>query len=267
MISLVNGDEGSEITDGLIKYLSGKCDIENYDTEGELDDALFYRHVSYAIYVPEGFGQDVMDGKSPEIKVKTTLNYDASLAGMLLDSYVRVVESYAPYSETQAEAAKSAAESLAKRSDFTYLAQAKVDRSTLTKAASFFGFENYTILTGIILLVNFVLFSFRREMVTKRTAVSAYPYGRYFRQLVSGSAIFAVALWAIFLCMALALMGKALFSAHGALFALNSLIMSAMALALAFLISGLVKTTGALNGIVNVIALGTSFMCGAFIPR
>ena len=37
-------------------------------------------------------------------------------------------------------------------------------------------------------------------------------------------------------------------------------------LALAFLIANLVSNKETLNGIVNVLALGTSFLCGAFVP-
>ena len=35
---------------------------------------------------------------------------------------------------------------------------------------------------------------------------------------------------------------------------------------IAFLISSLVKSKGGINGIVNVVALGSSFLCGSFVP-
>lgn len=38
------------------------------------------------------------------------------------------------------------------------------------------------------------------------------------------------------------------------------------ALTIAFLIATIVNNKNAINGIVNVIALGSSFLCGAFVP-
>lgn len=47
---------------------------------------------------------------------------------------------------------------------------------------------------------------------------------------------------------------------------INALILTICATTLAFLIGNLVRNKEAINGIVNVIALGSSFLCGAFVP-
>ena len=39
-----------------------------------------------------------------------------------------------------------------------------------------------------------------------------------------------------------------------------------VALSLAFLIGNIVNSKTAINGIINVVALGSSFLCGAFVP-
>ena len=57
-----------------------------------------------------------------------------------------------------------------------------------------------------------------------------------------------------------------MFTKHGLIYILNSLIFTLCALSIAFLIGNLVKSKEAINGIVNVIALGSSFLCGAFVP-
>lgn len=46
----------------------------------------------------------------------------------------------------------------------------------------------------------------------------------------------------------------------------NSFLFSLVCVTIAFLISNLVRNKNAINGIVNVIALGSSFLCGAFVP-
>ena len=47
---------------------------------------------------------------------------------------------------------------------------------------------------------------------------------------------------------------------------LNVFIFSLCSLVIALFISTLVNNKNAINGIVNVIALGSSFICGAFVP-
>lgn len=53
---------------------------------------------------------------------------------------------------------------------------------------------------------------------------------------------------------------------HGLLFAINSLIFSMCTLTIAFLIANAIKNKEAINGIVNVVALGSSFLSGTFVP-
>ena len=54
---------------------------------------------------------------------------------------------------------------------------------------------------------------------------------------------------------------------RGGIYALNSFCFTFTSLTLALLISNLVKDKNAVNGIVNIIALGSSFLCGAFVPQ
>ena len=62
------------------------------------------------------------------------------------------------------------------------------------------------------------------------------------------------------------LLGKTIFSMHGVVLIINSFIFALCSLSIAFLIANIVKNKQALSGIVNVVALGSSFLSGAFIP-
>lgn len=57
-----------------------------------------------------------------------------------------------------------------------------------------------------------------------------------------------------------------MFSIQGLICSINSLIFTICAVTIAFLIGNLVNNKNAINGIVNVVALGSSFLCGAFVP-
>lgn len=57
-----------------------------------------------------------------------------------------------------------------------------------------------------------------------------------------------------------------MFSTSGLIYIINSFIFSLSVLSLAFVIGNISINKNAINGIVNVLALGSSFLCGAFVP-
>lgn len=57
-----------------------------------------------------------------------------------------------------------------------------------------------------------------------------------------------------------------MFTAHGMIYMLNLFVFTICAVTIAFLIGNVIRQKNAINGIVNVIALGSSFLCGAFVP-
>ncbi|MFR5190431.1 MAG: ABC transporter permease [Clostridia bacterium] len=62
------------------------------------------------------------------------------------------------------------------------------------------------------------------------------------------------------------LIGDVMFTIHGGIMIINSFIFTICTLTIAILIGNLVSNKNAVNGIVNVVALGSSFLCGAFVP-
>ena len=53
---------------------------------------------------------------------------------------------------------------------------------------------------------------------------------------------------------------------EGLIYILNSFIFTICATTMSFFIGNLITNKNAVNGIVNVVALGSSFLCGAFVP-
>ncbi|MCX4317457.1 MAG: ABC transporter permease, partial [Lachnospiraceae bacterium] len=77
---------------------------------------------------------------------------------------------------------------------------------------------------------------------------------------------FALGVWVVDVLLSLLLVGNVLLSRQGLLYLANSFAFLLCTLTIAFLIGTLVKNKNAVNGIVNVVALGSSFLCGAFVP-
>lgn len=264
-ILIVNEEKEEGITKSFINYLNKNSNVISIESsEEKIDDALFYRDVSYVIYVPEDFSEEIISGKTPEIKVKTVGDYGASLASMMVERYLKIANVYSDVAESKEELVHLVDDTLATKVDVKITS--KLDSNSIEKAAFYHNFLNYCILAGTIYVICLILSSFKDENIKKRTMVSSMSNKKYNRILLLSNGLFAFILWIFYLLIAFILMGKVMSTMHGLFFIINSFIFTFCALTIAFLIANLVSNKNAVNGIVNVIALGSSFLCGSFVP-
>ena len=74
-------------------------------------------------------------------------------------------------------------------------------------------------------------------------------------------------IWFIYVTISIILYSNVMLTTNGLWFIINSFIFCITALTIGSFVGNLVKSKDAINGIVNVIALGSSFICGAFVPQ
>ncbi len=264
-ILIVNKEKEEGITKSFISYLNKNSNVINIvGSEEKIDDALFYRDVSYVIYVPEDFSEEIIAGKSPEIKVKTVGDYGASLANMMVERYLKIANVYSDVAGSEEELVSLIDDTLATKVDVKITS--KLDSNSIEKAAFYHNFLNYCILAGTIYVICLILSSFKEENIKKRTMVSSMSNKEYNTTLLLSNGLFAFALWIFYVVLSFILLGKIMNTMHGLFFIINSFIFTFCALTIAFLIANLVSNKNAVNGIVNVIALGSSFLCGSFVP-
>lgn len=64
-VAVVDRDGGSPLSQGLIAYLAQNADLKELPDDKEaLQDALFFRQVSYILVIPAGFSADFAAGGS-----------------------------------------------------------------------------------------------------------------------------------------------------------------------------------------------------------
>lgn len=264
-ILIVNQDEDKGITHNLIKYIeknSKKVKVE--EKEEAIDDALFYRDVNYVIYIPKNYREDFLNHKNPQINIKSTGDYQASLAEMLLERYISVANTYQEVISEEEDLIKNINDTLSKKVEIEVTS--KLDTNHLQKASFYYNFANYSILAGCVYIICLILASFLDENVRKRTVISSMNEKEFNRKLLLSNGLFALLLWLLYVVVSFFLVGNIMFTAHGIIYIINSFIFSLCALTLAFLIGNLIHNKDAVNGIVNVVALGSSFLCGSFVP-
>lgn len=265
-VFIVNEDKEEGLTKDFVKYIKEKCDIAEIENSKEaIDDALFYEEVSLVVYIPQNFNEDFMDGKEPEITIKKRDSYYGSLAEMLLQRYIKVAKIYQKSITSEEELVSKINETVSK--DIETELTTKLDTSALSKASHYYSFASYSFLACLIYIICLILSTFNEEKVRKRTTISSYNYKKFNRILLLGNSLYALVLWAIYVGMSFVFVGETMVSLNGLLFIANSFIFVICATSLAFFIGNLVKNKDSISGIVNVVGLGSSFLCGAFVPQ
>lgn len=272
-LCIINHDAEEGITKSLVDYLSANNNIIDLpaDDPDAISDALFYRKINYLVEIPADFRDDFLAGRNPAITTRSTGDYNASLAEMNLTRFLDVANQYlatAASSGTQtvdeATLIKNLETTLATEVDVQLTSA--LDTTSLDRAAFYYNFMNYPLLVGCIYIVATVMLSFRDEKISRRIAMGGVTPEHVNRILLAANALFALALWLSYVLISFVVVGPVMFSLHGLWLILNSFVFTLCATALAFLIANLLRSRNAINGITNVVALGSSFLCGAFVP-
>ncbi len=264
-ILIVNNDKDSEITKNLVKYMSDNSNIVSVkDNEEARDDALFYRDVSYIIYIPKNYGNNILNGKNVELEIKKVDTYDAALAEMMLSRYIETQNIYLKTNISENELINNINESLKNKTNVEIVSKLNSDK--LTKVSRYFNFASYSIMAVTIYIICLVITSFHEESVNKRIIISSMNYKEHNRLLLLSSSVYALVVWILYTILGFIILGSELFTLRGLLFIGNEFIFTFCCLTLSLLISSLCYSKVAVSGIVNVVALGSAFLCGAFIP-
>lgn len=264
-VFIINEDEEIGITKDLINYFSKNTNIKDLNNDEEsINDALFYRDVNYVIYIPKYFRNDFLNGKNPKINIKTTKDYNSVLAENLLDNYLKTATIYRNNMLNEEDLIKKVNKSIniSTKVEVT----SKLDTNTLSQVAFYFNFLNYSILAGCVYVICLILSSFKEKNIHKRMIISSTNYKKLNNKLLVSMGSIAFILWILYIILAYILLGKVVISEHGIIYIINSFIFMICALTISFLIGNIVNSKTAINGIINVVALGSSFLCGSFVP-
>ena len=265
-VIIVNNDKSENgVTNHFIKYLENHMEVKNIDTgnEEKIDDALFYRDVSLVVYIPDGFGEDLLDSKDVNVEYKISGDKGSSYGKMLVQNYFDSFNIYNNYNDGDKLFDRL---DNALNLDINVEVKSKVDTNSLSRMARFFNFLNYAILAGCVYSISMILASLKSENVRKRTIVSSYDYKKYNRIVLEACSVVIIGMWILYMILALIIFKDLFISMNGLWYVINSFVFSLCSLCIGFLIGNITQNKGAISGIVNVVSLGSSFLCGCFVP-
>lgn len=263
-VIIINNDD-SVLSNNLVEYFKENANILDIEVDEEkIDDALFYRDANYVIYIDEGYEAKVLDGRDPEIKIKSSGDYSSSLAEMLLKRYLKTQSVLHDEFEDKNVLVEKINDSL-KNSANVELAT-KINTTELTRLSRYYNFASYSIIAVVMFIICLVLSSFNEDNIKKRTIVSSMNYKKYNKYIMLSSILYVLFVVILYTILGFIVFGNIIFSKRGLIYILNTFIFAVVALALSLFVSTLVNKKEAISGIVNVVALSQAFLCGAFIP-
>lgn len=264
-IYIVNNDEEVGITKDLIEYLNKKCEVKQIENnEQAIDDALFYRDIDFVICIPQNYRADFLNKSNPQIEIKQTGNYAAELARMNFERYLKIAQKKVQEVNSENELISEIHKVIEKEVEVEL--KEKMDTTTVKKLSAYFSFANYSILAITIYVLATILAVFKEEKISKRTNISSLDYKKFNRSMFLASSVFGISIWLVFMILAVVLIGNGVFSTHGLVFAINMFIFIICAICMSVFIGNIIKDKNAANAMVNIVALGSSFLCGAFVP-
>ena len=270
-ISIINKDENSKLISGLRDYLKENANIVDVGTSKEdLQDALFFREAEYIITIPKGFTKEILKGNKDINIEKTVIPNSTSEIYMdnLINRYLNTVKMYTSTIDniSQAKLVSNVNKDLSHTTDVKIKTYDN-DYSNNASCANYYNFFAYSMFAVLILGISLVMISFNNKDLKRRNLASALSMKNMNIQMVFANITYAVVVWFVMIIASFIMFKNYMFTINGLLSLLNSFVFTLAALIISILISNLVTSRNALSAVVNVIALGSCFISGVFVPQ
>ena len=253
--------DNSKLSNNLKNYFKQNSNLR--EEVDNIEDELFYRFSSYVIYIPEGFEQSVIDGNIKEIEYKSISDYEANLANILLNQYLSALDIYKDIDTNIDDLINHIDKSL--DNQVNVVVNSALNTNELAKAGFYYSFMNYSLLAGCIYVLVVIISIFREKNVLKRNVISSMNYNKLNNKLLLASVLFGTIIWILYVLLSFVIVGNIMLTSNCICMIILSFIFLIYCLSIGFLIANVINSKNAINGIINVIALGTSFLCGVFV--
>ncbi len=263
-------EENSPLVEGLREELSKIAEFVELPDETEaLQDALFFRKVTYILRVPEGFTGKFMSGE--DVQLEKTIIPDSAgnvYIDLSIDKYLNAARLYIK------NIGGITQESLVSRlqEDFSLSAPVKMQapagrQKDQSYARFFFNYMAYSLLSILILGITAIMLVFNDKGLRMRNACSPVNATSINVQFMLAGAVLTVAAWMIMVMCCLFFNLENALSINTVYFILNSFVFALCGSSLSFLIGNLAKSQDVASAVCNVVTLGFSFISGVFVPQ
>ena len=264
-IAIINHDGKSDLVTGLTDYISKNGNlIAIKDDQEAMRDALFFRQVDYIMIIPENFNQDFISGKDVSIETMELPDaYNSIYSKNLLNKYLNTARLY--INSNVSEFSTMIEQDL--NNTVKVSLNGQQNDIDFSKVTDYYNFANYMLVTITMVVITMIMVSFNEEKIKRRNLVAPISYQSMNRQLLLGNYTVGFLIWGLYVLFSFILYPQAMFSYNGLLLVINSIALMIFIQVFSFLLTKFTSNREILSGIGNVIGLGSSFLCGAFVPQ
>lgn len=261
--------DNSTLSKALTTYIDASqklVDIE--DNKEAFTDALFVREAEYILIIPDGFEKNVLSGKEDLL---SNYKLPGSTSGIFIDrqvdEYMKTLKTFINLGKSLEDAIANTESAFATSGEVTLTDTAKASTDQQPAHYYFFQYLPYIFICMVINGLGPVLMTFRKTEIKKRLNCSSTPLTSRNLKLITSSILFSIVLWCLFMILGVTQYFEIITTKDYILLTLNSLMYMVMTLAMTYLIIHIVKNENVLNMISNIFGLGSSFLCGIFVPQ
>lgn len=267
----VLADESTPLVEGFKTELARTAQlVELSDEKEELQDALFFRDVTYILRIPAGFTDAFLQGRELQLdKTVVPGSVENAYVDLTVNQYWHLAALYAKNNPgiSQERAAQNVARDMAADTPVTMSNPGGKKDISQSFSVYYFNFLAYTLTSVLILGVSAIMLVFNNKDLSRRNFCSPLPAGSINLQFFLANLVFTGATWLLMTGACFIFDPKGSLTPNMVYLLLNSLIFSLCLASASFLIGNLVKNRNALSAIANVAALGPSFISGVFVPQ
>lgn len=264
----------SEASNALKSYMQDIAEIKDVgDTKKDHEDALFYGFVSFIVEVPKGFEDNLLAGKDTNIACTSRPDeVNASMLEMKIESYLSTMHIYHESDPALkvSQLNEKARQSVDTKLDTSMRSNEELNISQ-TLRSGFFNYASYIFMALTMLSVGLIMTTIFKSNLQKRDLVSPISSNKRNFSLFVANILFGSALWAVFMVVIMFLPNSDMWTLQGFFYGLNLYIYGMLCVSVGFLFSCLLSNKAhvgqALNGLTNIVSLGSAFLGGAFVPQ
>lgn len=264
-IAVIDRDGGT-LAAGLTEYLGERHNlVEVEDDKNRIQEEMFYRNIYYVVTIPQDFEQVCLRERGKLSTTKLPGTTTAFYVDQQINTFLNDVRVLNDSGFTMEEAVQEVKNLQDTETEVT-LVDKNGNGGVRAPHAFMFQYMPYMILSVVCYTISFVMIEYRRKDLRRRLLCSAVPAKKQNLQLVLGYAVVGLVIWGI--CMLIpTVMYQTEFLTDQNLpyYLINALLVTLVAMAMAFVIGVFVKNEEVINGIVNVVGLGMCFTCGVFV--
>ncbi len=267
-IMIINNDKDSELSKSFVKYLTSKTNVVDVDINEEaISDALFYRKIVYVVTIPANFGQNFINSSEVKLDIrKAPDSFNTSYIDIIINKYFNIAKTYLAADIDETNIINNIKEDLSLETVINLKIDEK-DSNDKSIVAVFFNYLNYVFLAMFIVVIGLITSFFNDDEIKKRNMCSPISNTRINMELIFCNLIVTVAIWFVYIIAALLVYGNKILNFAGVLFIINSFLLAILSLCIGFLVGRTVKNIDAQSAVSNIVSLGSSFLCGAFVPQ